>query len=189
VSAHADGSPGYVCNPCHYSCSGCTSGSNSAGCQACPSSATSKRSSASLPSCPCSTGYADAGVQVCQSCNTTLIGCTQCSSTTVCTVCDNTTYTLSGTSCVCKSPLYMASGYCLTYPGCLVAGYYFNIIACQSCDTAHNFIQVLSNFTCTCNSGYFLNNTNVTCNDICGDGITAYGKCDDGNIIPGDGCD
>lgn len=84
----------------------------------------------------------------------------------------------------------MASGYCLTFPGCKVAGYYLNIIACLTCDTANNFVKIDSNFSCKCQEGYFFNSTsNNTCYDICGDGIAAYGKCDDGNNIPGDGCD
>lgn len=86
----------------------------------------------------------------------------------------------------------MASGFCLPYPGCLVAGWYNNIVACQICDTSKNFISVPSNYSCTCNIGYKLNatNNNLTCDDICGDNETAYGRCDDGgNNDPTDGCD
>ena len=81
----------------------------------------------------------------------------------------------------------MASGYCLSYPGCTEAQYFNNIIACKSCNAATNFILETSNDSCICNYGYFL--TNVTCNDVCGDSITAVGRCDDGNLVDYDGCD
>ena len=126
---------------------------------------------------------------MCQPCNSTLYGCIACSSPTVCTVCDNSTFMLSGTVCVCLNSTYMASGYCLTYPGCLIAVSYNNIISCRSCDSARNFIPVASNSTCTCQIGFHYNSTTDYCEDTCGDNITAYGKCDMGPNNTENGCD
>jgi cysteine-rich repeat protein len=39
---------------------------------------------------------------------------------------------------------------------------------------------------CTCESGFEL--VNKSCADVCGDGISFTNKCDDGNLINGDGC-
>lgn len=190
VNSQPVGSPAFVCKPCHYSCKGCTVGNSKTSCSACPTGVF--RNTSAVGVCPCNDGYADVGVPTCSYCNLTLIGCQKCSDNQTCTQCDNSTYTLVSGKCVCLPNYFMASGYCLTYAGCLVATYFNNIIACQTCDTSLNFVMVTSNYTCTCNTGYFYNNTiptNVSCYDKCGDNITAFGKCDDGNNITGDGCD
>jgi cysteine-rich repeat protein len=59
------------------------------------------------------------------------------------------------------------------------------------CDTALNYIRNDTTLECECNAGYLENTQNSTyfCYDVCGDGITAVGYCDDGNRDPGDGCD
>ena len=118
-------------------------------------------------------------------------GCVSCTSSTVCTSCDNVTYALDSSTqqCGCLPGYYLASGYCLSYSGCLSAIQFNNTLACTSCDTSKNYIQVLSSQSCTCNEGYSLNTTSEQCYDICGDGITALGHCDDGNTAYGDGCD
>lgn len=118
-------------------------------------------------------------------------GCVSCTSSTVCLDCDNITYVLNTTSqrCGCSTGYYMASSYCLSYSGCLTAAKFNNTLACLSCDTSLNYIRVGSNYSCTCNEGYFLNTSVPECYDICGDGITAKGHCDDNNTDYGDGCD
>jgi hypothetical protein len=184
VNSYAAGSPGYVCSPCHYSCSLCTAGGSSTSCSACPPNS---NRNANSTTCPCSIGFADIGVSVCQLCNVTLVGCLSCTSNLTCILCDPNQFNLTGSSCSCIAPNFMATGYCLSYPGCLIAGYYNNIIACKTCDSGNNF-TLSSNFSCICYPGYFLDNSTNKCTFICGQGITPYGRCDDANNITGDGC-
>lgn len=72
VNSVADGAPGYVCNPCHYSCENCTIGGNSNACSICPINSFRTKTGTA---CPCNTGYTDVGVATCQLCNKTLVGC------------------------------------------------------------------------------------------------------------------
>jgi len=46
----------------------------------------------------------------------------------------------------------------------------------------------VNNFTCVCSSGYNNVVNKEYCAPDCGNNITEVGGCDDGNIIPGDGC-
>lgn len=85
----------------------------------------------------------------------------------------------------------MVSGLCLTFPGCLEAYSILTGIYCDSCDAANNFqIDTTTNYTCTCIQSTFYNSSNLTCEDICGDGLTPSinEACDDGNTVSGDGC-
>lgn len=107
-----------LCNPCHYSCDTCNTGQNSNDCATCPPGATSHRSP-SGSSCPCNTGYADIGETNCVTCYIAIPGCVSCSSASVCSDCDNISYVLVGTTCGCAPNYYEASGYCLSYSGCL----------------------------------------------------------------------
>ena len=131
VNAQPVGSPAFLCKPCHYSCLDCTVGNNRTSCSACTTGVFMSPSGAY---CPCDNGYADVGVLTCSFCNLTLIGCQICSDNQTCTQCDAATYTLISGKCVCLPGYFMASGYCLTYAGCLVATYFNNIVACQTCD-------------------------------------------------------
>ena len=83
----------------------------------------------------------------------------------------------------------MVSGYCVSYSGCLFARFFLNKVECDICDTSNNFIIV--NNTCRCNLGYSFNATSLTCYHNCPSGTApdTPGKCDDGGIDPGDGCD
>jgi hypothetical protein len=103
-------------------------------------------------------------VAMCDPCSKTLVGCLNCSSPTICLHCLNSTYTkdAANTSCICAGTTYMASTYCLPYPGCLTARYFLNNITCDVCDTAKNYIQ-LGNFTCACNLGFILNISTLIC--------------------------
>lgn len=177
-----------LCNPCHYSCATCNTGQDSNDCASCPPGVTSFRSPSGT-SCPCDPGYADIGETTCATCNQAIPGCVSCLSSSICTDCDNISYVLVGTTCGCAPNHYEASGYCLSYSGCLEATYFNNTLACVSCDTNLNYIRVLATESCSCNEGYFLNATVPECYDICGDGITALGHCDDNNTDYGDGCD
>lgn len=180
-----------VCLPCHYSCLTCNSGANSSGCSGCEAVWFRKALDANN-ACLCMDGYVDVGVSVCQLCNLTLPGCVNCSSVNTCVSC-SAMYDLSNTTfkCVCANNTYFASGYCLPYPGCLIADYFNNIVACDTCDTANHFILLNSSRSCRCNYGYFLVSDNTSCQDRCFDNITAVepNKCDDGNNKTGDGCD
>lgn len=179
-----------LCKPCHYSCVTCTVGLSSTGCSGVCDPSKNRVANSAGGVCNCLPGFVDVGVAMCDPCSNTLVGCNTCSSTTVCTLCVNSTYTLNGTNnkCECTGTTYMASTYCLPYPGCLTARYFLNNITCDVCDTSKNYIQ-LANFTCACNLGFILNMSTLICEDKCSDNITAFGKCDDGGIIPGDGCD
>lgn len=69
-------------------------------------------------------------------------------------------------------------------PGCLECS---SMTLCTLCDTASDFL--LTSPKCSCNIGFQLNISKM-CDPICGDGrILIYEECDDGNVIPGDGCD
>jgi hypothetical protein len=182
-----------VCIPCHYSCLTCNTGNNPNSCASCPSNV---YRTLVPPACPCDNHYADAGVELCQLCSLTMPGCISCSSKTTCLICDipnNFVDNINGTNpktCMCATGYTLTTGFCLPYPGCLVAGYYNNLVACQSCDASKNFTMVTSNFSCTCYLGFEIDNsTNNTCIDICPNNITGFGRCDDGNNITGDGCD
>lgn len=177
-----------LCNPCHYSCNTCNSGRNINDCLSCPPGATSHRSP-SGSSCPCNPGFIDVGVTNCVTCNQAMPGCVACSSSTVCLDCDNITYVLDGTRCGCAPGYYLTSGYCLGYSGCLEATLFNNSLACITCDAALNYVRITATTSCSCNEGYFLNTSVPECYDVCGDGITALGHCDDGNTDYGDGCD
>lgn len=133
---------------------------------------------------------------MCQLCQVFMPGCLSCSSKYNCDVCDSGNnfddlVAANGTkTCVCKTGYTLTTGFCLSYPGCLVAGYYNNLIACQICDSSRNFTMDTSNFSCTCLEGFYLNYpVSDSCFDNCTDNVTAYGRCDDGNNITGDGCD
>ena len=134
--------PDTFCMPCHYSCLTCAVGNSSSSCSTCNPNI-SRIAAPSGGVCSCISGFADAGIAQCSPCNATLAGCATCSSPTVCLTCiDNVIYNINGTTgkCDCAPLTYMASGYCLTYPGCLTARKFINNISCDACDTANNFI-------------------------------------------------
>jgi len=127
----------------------------------------------------------------CLTCGEAIPGCVSCSSATYCSDCDNITYVLNTVThtCTCSNGSFQTSSFCLSYSGCLEAILFNNTLACITCDTSLNYIKVTSNDSCVCNEGYFLNTSVPECYDVCGDGITAKGHCDDGNLDYGDGCD
>jgi hypothetical protein len=180
-----------LCKPCHYSCDSCNVGQDPNACIGGTCPVASHRTMVGGNSCPCNTGYADVGNVTCVICSEAIPGCVACTSATACQSCDNISYMLSPSAptCICTTLHYAASGFCLSYSGCLQAIQFNNTLACLSCDTSLNYIRVLSNESCVCNEGFFLNTTAPECYDVCGDGITAMGKCDDGNTAYGDGCD
>jgi cysteine-rich repeat protein len=124
-----------------------------------------------------------------------LDACSTCSSPNVCTTCiSNVIYTLIAGKCECALlPVrtYMASGYCLPYPGCLNATKFNNNISCDACDIGNYFIMK-DNSTCDCQLGFQLNMSAnpVVCYHNCPNGIApnVSGMCDDGNTNSSDGC-
>lgn len=70
-----------------------------------------------------------------------------------------------------------------------------NYPSCNQCNTSLNCLRCESSDVCTaCRPGYILHQVSsvlARCKEMrCGDGIVeAPEECDDGNIIPGDGCD
>ena len=73
-------------------------------------------------------------------------GCLICTTTTFCTSCDSSkNYILipidaKNKICGCQNGSYNATGHCLTYPGCIDATSYNNIISCNECDTSKKFV-------------------------------------------------
>ena len=177
-----------LCKPCDHTCLTCAQGQSNTHCNSCPPDSFRTGGGGM---CPCDAGYADIGVATCIRCDELMPGCVACTSSTICTDCNNITYAINVTSqqCGCLPGFYSASSYCLTYSGCLEAIQFNNTLACTTCDTSLNYIRVLSNESCACNEGFFLNTTAPNCYDVCGDSITAMGHCDDGNTAYGDGCD
>ena len=87
------------------------------------------------------------GNATCVLCSEVMPGCVSCTSSTVCTGCDNVQYTLDvGTAqCVCMPGYYLTTGYCLSYSGCLEVIQFNNTLACTTCDTSLNYVKVLTN--------------------------------------------
>jgi len=144
--------------------------------------------------CECNStgGYFDNGNDICDQCLNYLSGCEICVGSADCIQClpgyvhDNSTNT-----CGCSPGFYLASGLCLTFPGCLSAYSILTGVYCDICDASRYFeIDISTNYTCTCMQSCFYNSSTETCEDDCGDGLTPpiSGMCDDGNTLSGDGC-
>lgn len=115
---------------------------------------------ASIDVCVCMTGYYFDG-SVCQQCNTTLIGCTSCPSSSICLAC-TPTFVLSLPNCGCTSGFFLDAAVpdCAACQiGCLICT---ALTTCVTCDLPNNFIQLV-NTSCTCNTGYYLNNLLPIC--------------------------
>lgn len=88
--------------------------------------------------CDCMTGYFDLN-GTCTLCSSSLLHCTDCTSSTNCVACD-TNYTATGGVCVCNSGTFPVSdGTCAPLKGCLTynnitSGYY-----CTTCDVDNHF--------------------------------------------------
>jgi len=147
--------PNQFCMPCHYSCLDCSLGNSISSCTSCNTN-NSRIASPVGGYCNCIVGFSDSGVALCAACNATLYGCSTCSSPSVCLTClDTTIYYLNSLTdkCECLNGTYMASGYCLSYPGCLVATKFINNISCDSCDKSKNF-TIQNDSTCSCTIGF-----------------------------------
>lgn len=84
---------------------------------------------------------------------------------------------------------YLSQSSCLTFAGCTSVQHSTNIPDfCSVCDSQNNFEFIIENNTCRCKTNYTLNESSITCVDLCGDGIVIDLECDDGNKIDGDGC-
>jgi hypothetical protein len=125
-----------LCKPCHYSCSTCKVGYKDNMCLSCNS--TAKRvpnplamSLAAPGRCVCQTNrfpyflnYTDIGKEECVLCSDAMPGCLDCTSSSYCLLCNTIKYEATPNSvthkCICLSSApFMASGYCLTFSGCL----------------------------------------------------------------------
>ena len=133
------------------------------------------------------------GVPQCALCSSLIGGCIECSNSTHCTKCAGSPFNSNPNAvgkCVCLNSGFLISGYCLNYSGCILAQMFKNNVTCVTCDTAANYIRNDSDVTCYCNEGYIKNvSSPFNCYDQCNDSMAAKGHCDDGNLIPGDGCD
>lgn len=99
-------------------------------------------------------------------CNIPMIGCLQCSSGTVCTLCDSfANYQLVNGSCAAAPGFYLDNS---SIPvKCYLVGCYQCIsgTVCGQCSAVNNFIMDISTPTCVCNSSNFfvLDPSNVAC--------------------------
>lgn len=138
---------GGACVPCDYKCKTCLT--TSTNCVTCPPLSFRTLTAAT---CPCNSGYADAGIAVCQTCSTTLIGCTACLSTAVCTTCNAASnFQLVGGACICISHYFLQAGVCqpCTSPcdSCLGTS-----TTCTACPAGS--FRTLTATTCPCSVGY-----------------------------------
>jgi proprotein convertase subtilisin/kexin type 5 len=136
---------------CVVPAGGCTS-CNSPTCSACDATLFFELDAATSI-CMCQSGYYFDGSQ-CLSCGSAMVGCSKCSSATVCLNCTST-FTYAIPDCVCPPATFLdsATSTCLDcVVGCLSCT---SLAVCQICDTG-SFLYLLANNTCDCISGYYL---------------------------------
>jgi proprotein convertase subtilisin/kexin type 5 len=147
----------YVCPACHYSCTSCTF-SNNATCTAC--NLTVNYRLLNNDSCPCITGYYDAGMAICGSCHYSCWNCTGAGNS-ACLVCNASWLRyLSGNSCLCNL-LYYDSGTNICQPcyyTCLTCSSN-TFSTCTSCNSTAN--RYLSINSCSCIVSYYDIGSNI----------------------------
>lgn len=117
------------------------------------------------------------------SCGIPMIGCLECSSDTVCTLCDSiANYQLSNGTCIAAPGYYLDASsipVICNLVGCYTCASASVCTTCSSsknfimdsgtstckCDSSANFVLLASAGTCVCNSGYYLD-SNGTCSTI-----------------------
>lgn len=113
-----------------------------------------------LQVCVCMTGYYFDGT-ACQLCNSTLTGCTSCSTAALCLSC-TPTFVLNLPQCGCTTGKFLD----VTVPNCAACQVgclsCTALATCITCDLQNNFIQLV-NTSCSCNTGYFLNVSLALC--------------------------
>ena len=125
----------FICRQCATVCDGCAN-NDVRDCAACvPGSNrvlnTNPLTPTSPPRCVCDIGYVEVdGGEVCKKCSDLIPGCEKCSSATFCYNCTSPTFNDTANAnathqkCRCATGLYLVTGQCLSYPGCLVSNYY-----------------------------------------------------------------
>lgn len=147
----------------------------------------------------------------------TILGCYNCTSSTVCvqcnlgyyidalsrcTVCSDPHCTSCNSSSVCQvcdSDYNLSNNNttCVCKQGWVVTDVCINVIGCLTAVKIANastciFCDSVNNFVvssggCSCRTGYKQSGNN--CTTVCGDGLTiSPEQCDDGNTASGDGC-
>ena len=153
-----------ACSVCDYTCLNCTGSST-----ACTKCVVGSHRTLMAGGCPCNGGYADAGVSICQTCSVTLVGCTNCSSVSVCNICDTANhFTLTGANvCDCAN------------------GYYLTLGVCVHCDISCQTCQITSTYCTSCqlNRGITTMNTCPCSNGFIDTGVAACTACS--SLMPG----
>jgi hypothetical protein len=102
-----------VCQACELSCKTCSG--NAANCTMCPAGAhrTLDTTDSAAQTCPCDQYYAENGMESCAACSALIPGCTECSSSTVCTVCDTANnWQKTGDICTCLAKHFISGPIC-----------------------------------------------------------------------------
>jgi cysteine-rich repeat protein len=169
-----------LCMSCHYSCLTCSALAAS-NCLTCSSAS---HRAISGTTCPCTSGYLDAGAALCVECSSAMVGCLTCSSSTACTSC-RSGFT-GTTSCTCSTNS-VVSGFCNTVYGCTSISDITGAPLCTACNEAL-YLQLSAGFQCVCITGT-TTLANLSCSINCGDKyVLPQEGCDDGNTVSGDGC-
>lgn len=113
-----------------------------------------------------------------------MVGCSTCSSSTVCLTC-RTGFT-GAPNCTC-STASIVSGFCNSVYGCTSISNITGSALCTACNE-NLYLQLAANFTCVCINGT-TTLANSSCSLNCGDKyVLPQEGCDDGNLVNGDGC-
>jgi proprotein convertase subtilisin/kexin type 5 len=129
-----------TCVPCSDTLTGCLTCTSQTACINCDTGSNFITDPGNSSQCACNPGfYLSTGI--CTDCLTTsMIGCTECSSATVCTLCDDSQdFTLIGATCQCISGYYPFETTCLSctsVTGCITCT---DALTCTLCDTTQFF--------------------------------------------------
>lgn len=176
------------CLPCQYDCYTCINGYT---CTSCNSSTDNRLYNPTSIRCDPIPDYYDPGITVAtpclypNCCGTKPVYFHQ-NSTCLRACPKDYIQSINKTCSLCSPGYWPVTNQCTNIYGCLATKVVNSVVICLVCNMTVKY--AVSNNTCICSQGYMFSEDTKSCKEVCGDGNHFDEKCDDGNLINGDGC-